>query len=330
MKTDFLERQKRIRFIKTSFTAALSDALNLHEVQAPMLTDPRQGVQDNLAGTEQAVQVNVRSLPGQYEVVHSLAKWKRATLARYEFSENEGLVAQMKALRPDEAQLTPLHSVQVDQWDWEQVIAPEHRSRAKLEQTVQQIYGAIQRTASELAAEFHEPPHQLPKRVTFIHAESLLARYPRLTAKQREREAAKRYGAVFLIGIGGKLANGYAHDVRAPDYDDWSSMDEQGERGLNGDLLVWNPILDDVIELSSMGIRVDATSLERQVNEAGCAQYLQQPWHQQLLQGHFPASIGGGIGQSRLCMWLLQLPHIGYVQSSVWAATTHQEHPLLL
>lgn len=323
MKATFISRQQEIRYIKQTFTEALSEALNLTEVQAPLLTDPSQGTQDTLSGYEKAVQVSVSSLQQQYEVVHSLAKWKRAVLGRYDFSVGEGIVAQMKALRPDEESLSEIHSVLVDQWDWEQVIDSKARTEKQLHDTVRRIYAALQQTVKGYTEAFtsYESELLLPAEIHFVTTEALLAQYPELSPKEREHAITEKHGAVFIQGVGAALSNGEAHDVRAPDYDDWQ---------LNGDILVWNPVLGKSLELSSMGIRVDRAALVEQLQSAGRADSAEQPWHQLLLAEKLPQTVGGGIGQSRLVMWLMQLPHIGYVQQSVWAPATHAAHAELL
>lgn len=325
MNKSFIQRQQQISFVKDFFSRQLAHQLGLVEVQGPILSQVGDGIQDNLSGSEQAVQVKVKTLPqAQFEVVHSLAKWKRHTLGRYGFSAGEGLYTHMKALRPDEDRLSAIHSVYVDQWDWERVMADGERTPAYLQQTVRKIYQAICLTEKAVCAEYGLTPF-LPADIHFMHSEQLLQRYPTLSAKERERAIAKELGAVFLMGIGGTLSDGQAHDCRAPDYDDWSSVGVDGLAGLNGDILVWNPVLDDVLELSSMGIRVDADALRRQVALTGDEDRLQQAWHQSLLAGHMPQTIGGGIGQSRLTMLLLQRPHIGQVQCGVWAPELHQQ-----
>ncbi|TKB54801.1 aspartate--ammonia ligase [Ferrimonas aestuarii] len=317
MKQGFIERQQQIGFVKDTFSRELCQRLNLLEVQAPMLSEVGSGIQDDLSGYEQAVSVKVKAIPERsFEVVHSLAKWKRGLLGRFDFSEGEGIVAHMKALRPDEDSLGPKHSVYVDQWDWEQVLPQGHRTLEGLTQRVEAIYGALKATEQQISQQYGLPT-QLPETITFIHAEALRQRYPELTAKQREQAICKEHGAVFLMGIGGKLEDGEAHDCRAPDYDDWSTMSELGQ-GLNGDILVWHSELEDAFELSSMGIRVDAEALQRQMTLAQREAQMAQPWHQQLLQGQLPQTIGGGIGQSRLTMFMLRLSHIGQVQCGVW------------
>ena len=329
MKNSYVQRQLKIQFIKHTFTELLSDELNLLEVQAPLLTDPREGVQDTLSGHEKAVKVSVNALQTDYEVVHSLAKWKRQTLAKYGFEPGEGIVTQMKALRPDEESLSAIHSVLVDQWDWEQVLCPTRRTSSQLKAAANAVYLTLTRTLAALQQKY-TTTLTLPAQLTFISTEALLQAYPDLPPKQRERAFTKQHKAVFLTGIGAQLSNGERHDVRAPDYDDWSTVDEMGQQGLNGDLLVWSDLLDDAVELSSMGIRVDAKALLTQLALAGQQATAKLPWHQALLQGALPASVGGGIGQSRVCMLLLEQPHIGYVQPGVWCPQTHQQYAELL
>ncbi|WPU23062.1 aspartate--ammonia ligase [Cedecea neteri] len=319
MKTAWIAKQRQISFVKTHFSRQLEEKLGLIEVQAPILSRVGDGTQDNLSGSEKAVQVKVKTLPqAQFEVVHSLAKWKRKTLGQHDFSAGEGLYTHMKALRPDEDRLSPIHSVYVDQWDWERVMGDGERHTGTLKQTVESIWAAIKATEAEVSERFGLAA-SLPEKIHFVHSETLLQRFPGLDAKGRERAIAKELGAVFLIGIGGKLSDGKRHDVRAPDYDDWSTGGDAGLPGLNGDILVWNPVLEDALELSSMGIRVDAETLKRQLAITGDEDRLQLEWHQSLVKGEMPQTIGGGIGQSRLTMLLLQLPHIGLVQCGVWS-----------
>ncbi|EPB6469079.1 aspartate--ammonia ligase [Cronobacter dublinensis] len=318
MKTAYITRQRQISFVKAHFSRQLEEKLGLLEVQAPILSRVGDGTQDNLSGCEKAVQVNVKTLPqAQFEVVHSLAKWKRKTLGQHDFSAGEGLYTHMKALRPDEDRLSPVHSVYVDQWDWERAMGDGERHLGTLKQTVESIWSAIKATELAAAERFGLTPF-LPQTIHFVHSETLQRRFPALDAKGRERAIAKELGAVFLIGIGGKLGDGKRHDVRAPDYDDWTTPTEDGFAGLNGDILVWNPLLEDAFEISSMGIRVDADALKRQLALTGDQDRLALEWHQALLNGEMPQTIGGGIGQSRLTMLLLQLPHIGQVQCGVW------------
>lgn len=319
MKSKYMLQQQKIQFVKNSFTQQLQLQLGLIEVQSPLLSEHGNGIQDDLSGWEKAVVVNVKAVPEKkYEVVHSLAKWKRYTLGRYGFGAGEGIVTQMKALRPDEEALSSIHSVYVDQWDWEKVITEEQRSLEFLIQTVERIYFALCETERRYAEQYNGAPI-LPEIIHVVHTEELIQAYPELTAKERECKIAKQYGAVFLVGIGGELSHGHAHDVRAPDYDDWSSINEQGSTGLNGDIIVWHPALDDALELSSMGIRVDQQALKRQLSLSQQEEKLQLPWHQSLLAGELPLTIGGGIGQSRVVMQLLQSDHIAKVQCGVWA-----------
>lgn len=325
-----LKQQQQVAHIKQRMTELLCAALNLTEVQAPLIVPSNTGVQDYLSGAERAVQVHVKAEQRDYEVVHSLAKWKRSVLAHYDCQPGTGVVAQMKAIRADEEQLTERHSVLVEQWDWEQVITPSARSLTTLQHTVQRIYGALRQLVMDIAPQ-HEA--QLAPQVVFIHADELRQMYPQLTPKQREREFTKLHKAVFIIGIGGELADGSLHDARSPDYDDWSTpvnlpTQTQLLSGLNGDLLVWHSPIDDALELSSMGIRVDAEALQRQTQLRNCQELLQQPWHQQLLSGKLPECIGGGIGQSRVAMWVLQLAHIAATQAPQldWSVAAAQKH----
>lgn len=330
MKKSFIHQQEEISFVKNTFTQYLKDKLEIVEVQGPILSRVGDGMQDNLSGVENPVSVHVKLIPDHtFEVVHSLAKWKRHTLARFGFNEGEGLFVHMKALRPDEDDLDPTHSVYVDQWDWEKVIPDGQRNLAYLKETVEQIYKAIRLT--ELAVEArYDIDSILPKQITFIHTEELVERYPHLTPKERENAISKEYGAVFLIGIGGELSDGQPHDGRAPDYDDWTTPTEKGYKGLNGDILVWNEALGSAFELSSMGIRVDEDALKRQCAIKDDMDRLELEWHRALLNGLFPLSIGGGIGQSRLAMFLLRKKHIGEVQSSVWPKAVREEFDNIL
>ena len=307
MSSQYIKSQVQISKAKQLFSAQLETKLGLVEVQAPILAQVGDGIQDNLSGHEKAVGVKVKSLPEkEYEVVHSLAKWKRKTLGDHGFSVGEGIYTHMKALRPDEEKLSPIHSVFVDQWDWEKVICEStERSLDYLKSTVTTLYSAIKATELELDRLYDLKPF-LPESITFIHSQELVEQYPELSAKDRERAVAKEFGAVFLIGIGGKLSHGDIHDVRAPDYDDWSSATCEKYAGLNGDILVWNPVLEDVFEISSMGIRVSPEALEKQLKITGDTDRLELDWHKMLLASKLPQTVGGGIGQSRLAMLLLQ------------------------
>lgn len=326
MSSHFVQQQLQISKVKQYFSHQLEQQLGLIEVQAPILARVGDGIQDNLSGTENAVAVKVKTIPAsQFEVVHSLAKWKRKTLAEHGFAIGEGLYTHMKALRPDEESLSPIHSVYVDQWDWEKVIcASSERSLDKLKETVQALYKGLKATEQFVADEFGISPF-LPADITFVHSEQLRQMYPDFTAKQREKAITQEYGAVFLIGIGGALADGKIHDVRAPDYDDWSTQTCEQYSGLNGDILLWNPVLEDAFEISSMGIRVSPEALVAQLAITGDQARLEFDWHKQLLAKQLPQTIGGGIGQSRLAMLLLQKPHIGQVQVSVWPEELKQQ-----
>lgn len=307
-----------IKMIKTNFQKKLADALCLRRVTAPLFVLSGTGLNDDLNGVERPVSFPVKALGDKKaEVVHSLAKWKRAKLGAYGIDPGYGLYTDMNAIRADE-ELDNLHSLYVDQWDWEKTIREEDRNLEYLKDTVKKIYQAIRDTEKKVYERFPHITPRLPEEITFIHSEELLREYPGLSASERESEAAKKYGAIFLIGIGAPLSNGEPHDGRAPDYDDWISENEEGYQGLNGDILVWDSVLGRSIELSSMGIRVSPESLQRQLEERGCKERSSLKFHSRLLNGELPNSIGGGIGQSRLCMFLLQKAHIGEVQASIW------------
>lgn len=318
MKTAYLLQQQKIQCVKTHFSEQLQHRLGLTEVQSPLLSERGSGVQDDLAGWQKAVAVNVKAVPQKhYEVVHSLAKWKRQMLGRFGFTAGEGIVTQMIALRPDEEQLGATHSVYVDQWDWEKVITEKQRSLCFLIETVESLYEGLRHTEQHVIKQFGGA-EILPERLHIVHTEALAEAYPMLTPKQREHQITRQHGAVFLIGIGGALRHGEAHDDRAPDYDDWSSVNEAGYTGLNGDLLVWHTRLGQPLELSSMGIRVDQKALKRQLAIRRQQDKLSLPWHQSLIAGEMPLTIGGGIGQSRVVMQILQSEHIGQVHCGVW------------
>lgn len=310
--------EEAISRVKRVFSEELSEALQLIKVEAPLVVEKGTGINDDLNGTERPVHVAVKDLPEkQVEIVHSLAKWKRSKLATLGAEPGKGLYTDMRALRPDE-DLSEVHSIYVDQWDWEQVIDPKNRSLTTLKTTVSKIYTALKKTEAIVAERYGIEPI-LPESITYVHTEELAGLYPDLSAKERENELTKKYGAVFLIGIGGTLVDGKPHDGRAPDYDDWSTPTSDSHKGLNGDILVWNPVLERSFELSSMGIRVDATALERQLVIANQEKRKELAWHKALLSGELPQTIGGGIGQSRLSMFLLRKRHIGEVQASIWS-----------
>lgn len=307
-----------IKQIKDDFQKELSKVLNLRRVTAPLFVMSGTGINDDLNGTEHPVTFSIEAMDGRRaEVVHSLAKWKRMKLAAYDIAPGYGLYTDMNAIRTFE-DLDNTHSLYVDQWDWEKSIRKEDRTLDYLKETVRKIYSVVKKIESDIYERFPHITPQLPEEVTFIQSEQLLQMYPDLTPKEREDKAAKKYGAVFIIGIGNPLTNGEPHDGRAPDYDDWISLNEEGYHGLNGDLIFWNPILDSAFELSSMGIRVSPESLVKQLNERRCPERAGLPFHKALIAGDLPYSIGGGIGQSRLCMYLLQKAHIGEVQASIW------------
>lgn len=315
---DLKQTELAIKKIKDFFLSSLSTELRLRRVTAPLFVLRGLGINDDLNGVERPVTFPIKDMQeAKAEVVHSLAKWKRITLAEYQIEPGFGIVTDMNAIRSDE-ELDNLHSLYVDQWDWERVMTKEERSLAFLRKIVNKIYSAILRTEFYICETYPQLQHYLPEEVHFVHSEELRRLYPDRTAKERENLICKQYGAVFIIGIGGKLEDGKEHDLRAPDYDDWSTSNEDGFMGLNGDLLVWYPVLDRAVELSSMGIRVDTEALERQLALQGKEDRKQLYFHKRLLEGSLPLSIGGGIGQSRLCMILLHKAHVGETQSSIW------------
>lgn len=315
---DLKQTELAIKNIKDFFLSGLSTELRLRRVTAPLFVLRGLGINDDLNGTERAVSFPIKDMnEATAEVVHSLAKWKRVTLAEYQIEPGFGIITDMNAIRADE-ELDNIHSLYVDQWDWERVIVDSNRNVAFLRRIVNKIYSAILRTEFYICETYPQLKAFLPEDVHFIHSEELRKLYPTLTPKEREDAVCKKYGAVFIIGIGGKLGDGQEHDMRAPDYDDWSTPNEEGFAGLNGDLLVWYPILGRSIELSSMGIRVDKEALERQLTLQGKEERKSLYFHRRLLEGTLPLSIGGGIGQSRLCMLLLHKAHIGETQASIW------------
>ncbi len=315
---DKLQTEKGIKMIKDFFQQNLSTELKLRRVTAPLFVLKGLGINDDLNGVERAVTFPVKDLnDAQAEVVHSLAKWKRLTLAELKTEPGYGIYTDMNAIRADE-ELDNIHSLYVDQWDWELVLNKDDRNLTFLKNIVRRIYAAILRTEYLACESYTQLKPFLPKEITFIHTEDLLKMYPDKTPKEREHLIAKKYGAVFLIGIGAPLSNGEKHDGRAPDYDDWSTPNEDGKIGLNGDILIWYPILDRSVELSSMGIRVDIAAMERQLKAEGQEQRKELFFHKKLLNNELPLTIGGGIGQSRLCMVLLHKAHIGEIQASIW------------
>lgn len=317
--------EQGIKLIKDFFQQNLATELRLRRVTAPLFVLQGLGINDDLNGVERPVTFPIKDLGEQKaEVVHSLAKWKRLTLAEYQVQSGYGVYTDMNAIRADE-ELDNLHSLYVDQWDWEAVIAQHQRSIAFLKDVVQRIYAAIRRTEYLVCETYEQIRPFLPEDIHFIHSEDLLAMYPNLSPKEREDAICKKYGAVFIIGIGGKLANGEKHDGRAPDYDDWSTIAENGKAGLNGDILIWYPVLQRSFELSSMGIRVDSEALKRQLKLEGKEDRASLYFHRRLLNNELPLSVGGGIGQSRLCMVLLHKAHIGEIQASIWPEDMRRE-----
>ena len=310
--------EKAIKAVKDMFQDNLSAQLALLRVTAPMVVLSGTGLNDDLNGVERPVAFPIKDMDeARAEVVHSLAKWKRIKLAQMGVQPGRGIYTDMNALRPDE-ELDNIHSIYVDQWDWEKVITKEQRSLAYLKKIVRRIYEAIKVTENKLYVEFPQIEPMLPEDIFFIHSEQLLLQYPNLTPKERENAIVKKHKAVFIIGIGGELSDGTIHDGRAADYDDWTTRNEDGFEGLNGDLLLWNPILGSAFEVSSMGIRVDETALQKQLKIRAEEWKSDLMYHRMLLGGELPYTIGGGIGQSRLCMFLLRKAHIGEIQSSIW------------
>ncbi len=297
-----------IKKVKDFFERDLAIQLNLTRVSAPLFVDRDSGLNDNLNGVERPVAFDIKGMAGNNEIVQSLAKWKRMALAQYGFLPGEGLYTDMNAIRRDE-DTDNIHSVFVDQWDWEKVLTAEQRTVDTLKRAVKQIYTSLRHTETYIAEDYEFIDKLLPEKIVFITAQELEDEYPDLTPKEREYAAVKKHGAVFLMQIGGKLKSGNKHDGRAPDYDDWS---------LNGDIIVYYPVLDIALELSSMGIRVDAETLKKQLEISGCEDRASLPFHKALLENKLPLTMGGGIGQSRMCMFFLRKAHIGEVQSSRW------------
>ena len=309
------ELQRAIEFIKSNFQVNLSNALNLRRVSAPLFVEENSGLNDNLNGYERPVRFDIPDVGAEAQVVHSLAKWKRLALKRYQFNAGKGLFTDMNAIRRDE-EVDNLHSVYVDQWDWEKVITREDRNEAYLRRTVRDITGAICETNDALGVAFPCLHTKLDREVFFITTQELEDLYPDKTPKERENAIVREHHTVFLMQIGGKLRSGKPHDGRAPDYDDWA---------LNGDILMWNDVLGCAFEVSSMGIRVDAQSLDRQLTLSGCDDRRALPFHKMLLADELPLTMGGGIGQSRLCMLMIGTCHIGEVQSSLWDRETAEK-----
>ena len=303
------ETQEAISTIKQFFQQALSEQLTLLRVTAPLFVTPESGLNDNLNGIERPVDFDIKEQKGQTaEIVQSLAKWKRYALKKYGFHPGEGLYTDMNAIRRDEV-ADNIHSIYVDQWDWEKIILKEQRSKEMLKETVRKVYKAIKKTEKYMSIRYDYIEEILPKEIFFITAEELAEMYPGYTPKEREDKIAKLKGAVFIMGIGHELSCGERHDGRAPDYDDWN---------LNGDIIVWYPVLNRSLELSSMGIRVDKETLMNQLTISGCEDRAELPFQKSVIKGELPYPVGGGIGQSRLCMFYLRKAHIGEVQCSIW------------
>lgn len=312
---DVRETQIAIKLIKDFFERELANSLNLIRVSAPLFVKADTGLNDNLTGVERPVTFNMRKYNQQLEIIQSLAKWKRMALKKYDFNVGEGIYTDMNAIRPDE-RLSPIHSIYVDQWDWEKVISKEDRNEDYLKYIVRTIFNVFKKTEEMINGNYPFLKNKLPEEITFITTQELENLYPGYSPKDRERFIAKKHKAVFLMKIGEKLKSGIPHDKRAPDYDDWE---------LNGDILFWNPVLEDAIELSSMGIRVNKNSLKRQMKEAGREKEMTLSYHKMLLEDKLPQTIGGGIGQSRICMFFLEKEHIGQVQASVWTEDIIEE-----
>ena len=322
---DLKQTELAIKQIKETFQLNLSSTLRLRRVTAPLFVLQGTGLNDDLNGYENAVSFPIQDMNGAVaEVVHSLAKWKRVTLAEYSIAKGYGIYTDMNAIRAHE-ELDNLHSLYVDQWDWERVITEEERTVKFLKQIVADIYSAILHTEFTLSECYPQLKPSLPEKIEFIHSEELRRLHPELSPKEREEAITKKHKAVFIIGIGGKLGDGEPHDNRAPDYDDYTTPNEDGFMGLNGDLMVWSDVLGKAVELSSMGIRVDKEALLHQLAISGKEERKKLYFHKRMLDGSLPLSIGGGIGQSRLCMLLLKKAHIGEIQSSIWPVEMREQ-----
>ena len=310
------ETQEAISTIKDFFQQALSEQLTLLRVTAPLFVTPESGLNDNLNGIERPVDFDIKEQEGQTaEIVQSLAKWKRYALKKYGFHPGEGLYTDMNAIRRDEV-ADNIHSIYVDQWDWEKIILKEQRNKETLKEVVRKVYKAIKKTEKYMSIRYDYIEEILPKDIFFITSEELAEMYPGYTSKEREDKIARLKGAVFILGIGHEMSNGERHDGRAPDYDDWN---------LNGDIIVWYPLLNRALELSSMGIRVDKEALEAQLKISGCEDRAELPFQKAVINGQLPYTVGGGIGQSRLCMFYLRKAHIGEVQCSIWPEEMRKE-----
>lgn len=311
-----IETEIAIKKVKDFFETKLAETLNLTRVSAPLFLENASGLNDNLNGVERPVNFDILAIEdSNIEIVHSLAKWKRFALHRYKFEAGSGLYTDMNAIRRDE-ELDNIHSIYVDQWDWEKVITKEDRNLETLKDTVRKIFSVFKATEDFVSSEYPSIEKILPKDITFITSQELEDMYPSLTSKERENAITKEHKAVFILGIGDELKSGEKHDGRSPDYDDWK---------LNGDILFYDPLFDSAIELSSMGIRVDKAALEYQLQKSGCEERRNLPFHKALLEDKLPLTMGGGIGQSRICMFFLRKAHIGEVQASIWDEYTHKQ-----
>ncbi len=323
--TILLESEKAISFVKKTFSGKLVKKLDLIPISSPLAIFDGTGINDDLNGIERPISFRLKSSHSHNAViVQSLAKWKRLRLKELNIAPWKGILTDMRALRPDEIP-GPLHSIYVDQWDWEKHILPEARNIAFLKKTVKEIYKALKATEMRVAKEFSDITPILPAEITFIYAEELLQKYPGITSFERENLAAKKYGAIFIIGIGAELSNGEPHDGRAPDYDDWITENGTSYLGLNGDIIFWNPVLNRAFEISSMGIRVNKEALLKQLEIKACNERKELIFHRMLLNDELPQSIGGGIGQSRVCMFMLRKKHIGEVQVGLWPETIKEQ-----
>ena len=312
------ETEKAIKLVKDTFQQNLSAELRLRRVTAPLFVLKGTGINDDLNGVERKVAFPIQHMDGSVaEIVNSLAKWKRLALADYNIQKGFGIYTDMNAVRPDEV-LDNLHSLYVDQWDWELVISKEERTLEFLKFIVRKIYEVLKRTEFVISENYSNLEPILPDEITFIHSEELQVQYPKLSPRDRETEAVKKYGAIFVVGIGGALADGQPHDGRAPDYDDWTTPTRTGYKGLNGDIIIWNPVLQSAFEISSMGIRVDKDALLHQLEITNTLDRKDLIFHKRLINEELPLSIGGGLGQSRICMYYLKKAHIGEIQSSIW------------
>ncbi len=312
------EVETAIKDIKDFFERNLAAALGLQRVTAPLFVRSGTGINDDLNGVEQPLRFRVKEDGGsEVEIVQSLAKWKRLALKRYGYQVGEGIYTDMNAIRPDET-LDSLHSIYVDQWDWEKVISPQERNRETLEAVVRAIYDVVCRTEFHVASQYANIRPILPEKLAFVTSEDLQRRWPNVGPRERENRLCAECRAVFILGIGGQLPDGQIHDGRAPDYDDWTTPRPDGGHGLNGDILLWNPVLGRAFEISSMGIRVDPETLRRQLKIRGLEQRLELPFHRMSTAGELPQSIGGGIGQSRMCMFFLRTAHVGEVSVGIW------------